>query len=436
MERKKIAILGPGSIGKQTMEVLGQKHMRKIYELVSVSGYGDKDIKSIEKAIAEFDIKKVSFAVLEVAEQFKQLYPEVEVLYGENHLEKIINETELDYSVISVSGAVGIKATIASLEKGLITCIATKEVLVAAGPLVMELAKRMEKKFNKLQILRPIDSEHNAIWQALRAVENKNGFNLEEVRRIIITASGGSLKNWSIEDLHKATPDDVTKGHPTWSMGAKITVDSATMVNKALEVIEAHFLFGLPYEKIAILRHNQSITHGIVETIDKFHIEQKASPDMRMPIQYALTYLDRFEFNLSEPMEYSEKAGEWKSLDYNKIDYMDPERYPAFHIAMHFGMKGGLMPAIMNAANEVIVNEGFLKGKIKFTEIPKLLLGVCSYFETCFEWDIKELTLKDILDVDQKVRKHTLDVLYCNNIIDYLDEDIKFAKEHQWGAKK
>ncbi len=436
MKRKKIAILGPGSIGKQTMEVLDQTHIRERHELVSVSGYDDNDITPIGEAVDNFNVKKVSFAVPKAVEQFKQLHPEVEVLSGEDHLEKIINETDLDYSVISVSGAVGIKATIASLEKGLITCIATKEVLVAAGPLVMDLAKRMEQKFNRTQILRPIDSEHNAIWQALRAVENKNGFNLEEVRRIIITASGGSLKNWSIEDLHKATPDDVTKGHPTWSMGAKITVDSATMVNKALEVIEAHFLFGLPYEKIAILRHNQSITHGIVETIDKFHIEQKASPDMRMPIQYALTYPDRFEFNLSEPMKYSEKVGEWKSLDYNKIDYMDPERYPAFHIAMHFGMKGGLMPAIMNAANEIAVNEGFLKGIISFTDIGKVILNTCSIFEKDYRWG-EELNWDNILEADQRAREYTRKILISvpGGSLDELNAK-EFAKEHQWGAKE
>ena len=220
-------------------------------------------------------------------------------------------------------------------------------------------------------------------------------------------------------------------------MGAKITVDSATMINKALEVIEAHFLFGLPYEKIAILRHNQSITHGIVETIDGFHIEQKASPDMRMPIQYALTYPERLLFDLSEPMEYSRKIGEWKSLDYNKIDYMDPERYPAFHIALHFAMKGGLMPTIMNAANEVIVNEGFLKGKIKFTDISKMLLRVCKTFEHAYNWNT-ELTWENILGADQITRRYIQNILENSNVEKFLEfnDDIEFAKRNQWGIKE
>ncbi len=433
MERKKIAILGPGSIGLQTMDVLSQEHIRDKFELVSVSGYGDKDIQPISEAVKKFKIKKVSFALPKAAEKFKELHSQVEVLSGEDHLERIIMETDLDYSVISVSGAVGINATIASLKKGLITCIATKEVLVAAGPLVMNLAKEMQKKYNKEQILRPIDSEHNAVWQALRTVNN-----MEEVRRIIITASGGSLKNWPIEKLSSATPEDVTKGHPTWDMGAKITVDSATMVNKSLEVIEAHFLFGLPYNKIAILRHNQSVTHGIVETIDKFHIEQKASPDMRMPIQYALTYPERLPFVLSDPMEYSNKIGEWKTLEYNKIDYMDPERYPAFHIALHFAMKGGLMPAIMNAANEIAVTEGFLKGIIKFTDISKLILFVCSKLEREYNWNT-ELTWEKILKANRDTREYTKEILHreeLNVILNLNNDDIGVAKIWQWGVKQ
>jgi 1-deoxy-D-xylulose-5-phosphate reductoisomerase len=273
------------------------------------------------------------------------------ILAGMEGLIKISTLKKADIILNSVVGAVGIVPLLSAIRKGKRIALANKESLVIAG----EIIARETKKYGA--VLLPVDSEHNAIFQALQ------GNKMESVRKLIITASGGPFKDHPGDRLKEITVEQALD-HPTWKMGKKITIDTATMMNKGLEVIEAHYLFDMPYEKIDVVIHPQSIVHSLVEYVDGSVIAQMSNPDMRLPIQYALTYPERRN-GVIKPLNLAEKG----RLDFFPVDF---SKFRAFFLALEAGKTGGTMPACMNAANEAAVMN-FLNKKISFDMIPELV---------------------------------------------------------------
>lgn len=276
---------------------------------------------------------------------------QTQMSYGSEALEELVSHPEVDIVVAGIVGAAGLASSLAAARAGKTLALANKESLVVAGPLMLEAVRA-----NGARML-PIDSEHSAVFQALSA-----GKSMDQVRRIILTASGGSLREMPIEKLEQASIEQAL-AHPTWSMGRKITVDSATMMNKSLEIIEARWLFDIAPEKISVVIHPQSFIHSMVEFIDGSVIAQLSPPDMRLPIQYALTYPNRLEcparrVDWSVPM-----AMDWKPADL--------DRYPALRLGYEVAKAGGTAGAVLNGANEAAVDL-FLNGQIRFTDIEKV----------------------------------------------------------------
>lgn len=277
-----------------------------------------------------------------------------ELVWGDSGIERMVTDAETDTVVAAMVGAAGLRATVTALEAGKTVCLANKETLVVGGPLVTGLAKRYECE------LLPIDSEHSAIWQCLKAGAGA------EVARIILTASGGPFRLKPLGEFERITITEALR-HPTWNMGPKITIDSATMMNKALEIIEAHWLFGLPADRIDVVIHPQSMVHSMVEYVDGSVVAQISPPDMRLPIQYALTHPDRVpcpaaKLDLTAP-------GRWE------FEAPDPERYPALRLGYEVIEAGGSAGAALNAANEVAVAR-FLDQQIRFIDIVPLCRSV------------------------------------------------------------
>ncbi|MCZ8512333.1 1-deoxy-D-xylulose-5-phosphate reductoisomerase [Paenibacillus filicis] len=372
---KKISILGStGSIGTQTLDVVSHYP-----ELFAVEGLaGGHNVELLAEQARAFKPKKVSVATKALADKLLADIPSgTEVFYGEEGLLEIAAATDADVVVTALVGSQGLKPTLAAVEAGKQIGLANKETLVSAGHLVTELASR-----RNVQLL-PIDSEHSAIFQCL------NGESKERIHNITLTASGGSFRDRTREELHGVTVQDALK-HPNWSMGAKITIDSATMVNKGLEVIEAHWLFGLSYEQINVLIHPESIIHSFVEFVDHSIIAQLGMPDMRVPIQYALTYPDRMR-TPSQRLSLAEVG----RLHFRE---MDLDRYPCLRMAYESGRAGGSVPAVFNAANEVAV-ERFLKGEIGFLHIEDLIASVLDRHTA-----VKVPELQHILEIDRWAR--------------------------------
>ncbi len=274
--------------------------------------------------------------------------PRTEVLFGESGIERLCSAPEVDVVVSAIVGAAGLRGTWIALEQGKRVAIANKETLVVAGPLVMELARRTNAA------LLPVDSEHSAIFQALQAGR------ANEVRRVVLTSSGGPFRGRSFTQLQDVTPQEAL-AHPTWNMGPKITIDSATMMNKALEVIEAKWLFGLRDDQIDVVVHPQSIVHSFVEFVDGSVMAQLSPPDMRLPIQYALTYPERCE-------SVAEKLN-WRSAFDLHFEPPDLDAFPALRLGFEVASRGGTCGAVLNAANEAAV-ERFLAGSLGFCDIP------------------------------------------------------------------
>lgn len=346
---KKIALIGStGSIGTQTLDVL-----RAHPESFCLEGMAaGTNIDLFVQQVHEFGPKKASVATKELAERVRLQLPEhVELYYGEQGLIEVAAGTDADTVVTAIVGSAGLPATLAAIEEGKHIALANKETLVTAGHLVTERAKQ------KGVALLPVDSEHSAIFQCL------NGERAEEVEQITLTASGGSFRDLTREQLRNVTVEDALK-HPNWSMGAKVTIDSATMVNKGLEVIEARWLFDLPFEKIGVLLHPESIIHSFVEYRDGSVIAQLGTPDMRVPIQYALSY----------PHRWTSKARRLSLAEVGKLHFreMDFERFPCLRLAYECGKIGGTATSVYNAANEVAVAR-FLNGSISFLEIETII---------------------------------------------------------------
>ncbi|MBP1155971.1 MULTISPECIES: 1-deoxy-D-xylulose-5-phosphate reductoisomerase [unclassified Paenibacillus] len=372
---KKISILGStGSIGTQTLDVVS--HYPEQYTVEGLSG--GYNIKLLAEQIRRFRPRKASVATKELAERLSLEIPsDVQLFYGEEGLVEIAAGTEAEFVVTAVVGSQGLQPTLAAIEAGKHIGLANKETLVSAGHLVTELANR-----SGVQLL-PIDSEHSAIFQCLQ------GESREQIHKITLTASGGSFRDRSRDELQNVTVEDALK-HPNWAMGAKITIDSATMVNKGLEVIEARWLFGLSYDQIEVLIHPESIIHSYVEFEDYSIIAQMGLPDMRVPIQYALTY----------PNRQRTPGDRLRLADIGKLHFreMDFGRYPCLRMAYESGRAGGSMPTVYNAANEVAV-ERFLKREISFLEIERVIEEVMAEHELVAFPD-----LRAILDIDQWAR--------------------------------
>jgi 1-deoxy-D-xylulose-5-phosphate reductoisomerase len=374
---KKISILGAtGSIGTQTLEVI-ENHSDTLG--LAAMSFG-KNVSAGLEMIHKFHPKLVAVQSKEVRDQIINEVPAgTKIVCGENGLVEVAVYKDAELLVNAVLGSIGLLPTLAAIDAGKTIAFANKETLVTAGHLVMKAAR--EKGVDVL----PVDSEHSAIFQCLR------GENEKQVSRLILTASGGSFRDKSRQDLEGVTVEQALN-HPNWSMGSKVTIDSATMMNKGLEVIEAHWLFGVSYEQIDVILHKESMIHSMVEYVDTSVIAQLGLPDMKVPIQYALTYPDRLELKGSKRLNLWE-AGK---LHFEKIDYA---RFRCLAFAFEAGKTGGTMTTVLNAANEAAVDL-FLNGKMAFLEIDTLIEKALEQHTV-----IPEPDLETIQAVDEHTRK-------------------------------
>ncbi|WP_428416117.1 1-deoxy-D-xylulose-5-phosphate reductoisomerase [Phocicoccus schoeneichii] len=367
---KIISILGvSGSIGTQAIDVL-RNHKDK-FQLGAISV--GRNINYLEEILEEFNPPLVS--VMEESDylNLKQNYPEIEFTYGDEGLIDVATY-KTDLLLTAVMGSVGLIPTIKAIESGTDIALANKETLVAAGSIVMQKAKEYNVK------IIPVDSEHSAIYQCL------NGENLSEVKNIIITASGGSFRDLTREELKSVTLKDALN-HPNWSMGQKITIDSATMMNKGLEVIEAKHLFDLETTQIKTLLHRESMIHSMVEFVDNSMMAQIGNSDMRTAIQYAFSYPERI---------YKDNPLDFNTISTLNFKPMDLERFKMLKFAYDALEIGGTMPAVMNAANEFAVAE-FLNGKIEFLEIEDIVESRMNQHQVVQNPDLETILYYDAL---------------------------------------
>ncbi|KZN97630.1 MAG: 1-deoxy-D-xylulose-5-phosphate reductoisomerase [Bacillaceae bacterium] len=374
---KKIILLGAtGSIGQQTLDVI--RANPDSFRLVAMS-FGE-NIELGLKAVHEFKPELVAVKNREIYDQIRLNIPSnCQLTYGHDGLCETAAYHKGEIVVNAVIGSVGLIPTLKAIEAKKTVALANKETLVTAGQIVTDYARK-----HNVQIL-PVDSEHSAIFQCL------NGEKKESVERLILTASGGSFRDKSRNELKHVTVKEALN-HPNWSMGAKITIDSATMMNKGLEVIEAHWLFSVSYDQIDVLLHKESVIHSMVEFHDGSIIAQLGTPDMKIPIQYALTYPNRIPSYESERLDLT-KYGQ---LHFEKIDF---DRYRCLKFAFDSGKIGGTMPAVLNAANEVAVN-AFLEDKIPFLKIEELVERALEEHAPLFN-----PTLEDIQEADGRTRQ-------------------------------
>ncbi len=346
---KNITILGStGSIGTSALDVV---RALDDYNIVALSA--NRNYKLLIEQIIEFEPEYVSIGTEEGYEKIKEKFPNLKVFYGDEGLKELGKLDETDTILTAVSGSIGIESTLEAIKKEKRIALANKETMVAAG----ELINKMLKEY-KAEII-PVDSEHSALFQALEGNASK------EVKKLILTASGGPFRGRNREEVEDVGVEEALK-HPNWSMGSKITIDSATLVNKGLEVIEANQLFGINYDNIEVLVHPQSIIHSMVEYCDSSIIAQLGLPDMKVPIQYAFTYPNRIPNYKLKGLDFVKKAS---TLTFELPNHTV---FRGIELAFKAGKVGGTMPCVFNGANEVAV-ELFLEGKIKFLDIYKAI---------------------------------------------------------------
>ncbi|MGE5629404.1 MAG: 1-deoxy-D-xylulose-5-phosphate reductoisomerase [Solirubrobacterales bacterium] len=379
---KNICILGAtGSIGTQTLDVIRSDSSN--FKLMSISS--NKNVNTTISIIKEF--KPLYAAVTDIAAYnainsfCRETNSKTEVLYGMEGLNKIVCQPEIDIVVTSVVGMIGLVPTINAIKSGKDIALANKETLVAGGSLVMK-----EVSLNNVKIL-PVDSEHGAVFQCLQ------GNSREDINNILLTASGGPFRGKTINDLMNISVEEALN-HPKWNMGKKISIDSATLMNKGLEVIEAHWLFGVDYENIKVVVHPQSIIHSMVEYKDGSIIAELSDPDMKLPIQYALNYPKRKE-SVIKPLNFFETG----NLSFEKPDM---DTFKCLKLAYQAGKTGGTLPAILNAANEAAV-ELFLNKKIKFLDISRIIEECMLKFSYTHDFQIE-----DVILLDRKVKEYII----------------------------
>ena len=367
---KRLVILGAsGSIGMQTIDVVLQHPDEFSIQAIGIG----RNIEQLHRILKEIDVRIVSVQNEKDAESLAAIYPDITFHHGDEG--RITLASSCDYDVLgnALVGFAGFMPTLTAIESGHDVALANKETLVCGGSLI-------EKALNKYgRKLYPIDSEHSAIFQALQ------GNDPQDVKRLIITASGGSFRNLTRDQLKDVTVEQAL-AHPNWSMGAKITIDSADMMNKGFEVIEAHWLFRMPYERIDVLMHPESVIHSMVEYVDHSVMAQMGVPDMRLPIQYALTVPKRWPLN--------EETLDLAAIGALHFSRPDTDRFPLLALAYEAGRKGGNLCAVMNAANEA-ANLAFREGKIPFLMIEDIVIGAV---REC-EWDPME-TVQALIQAD------------------------------------
>lgn len=351
---KRCCVLGvTGSIGVQTVDVCTAHP--EAFQITSISA--GRNIPQLKKLIAQLpQLKAVCVQEEADCQRLAQEYPDLEWVWGETGLLRLSERDDYDVLVNALVGFVGLKPTLQAIEAGHDIALANKETLVVAGAFVNAACHKHHVA------LLPIDSEHSAIFQCLQ------GSRREQLSRLIITASGGSFRDKTREELRGVTVAQAL-AHPNWSMGAKITIDSATMMNKGFEVIEAHWLFDVDFDHIDVLIHKESVIHSLVEYQDHAVIAQLGTADMRLPIQYALSYPERLELFNSQPLDLAAVG----TLHFAPADFA---RYPLLGLAYEAGRKQGTLPAVMNAANEE-ANAAFREGKISFLDIEELVIDAC-----------------------------------------------------------
>ncbi|MDS3862346.1 1-deoxy-D-xylulose-5-phosphate reductoisomerase [Thermosynechococcaceae cyanobacterium BACA0444] len=382
---KAITLLGStGSIGTQTLDIVA--HHPDKFRIVGLAA--GRNLELFIPQVRQFRPEIISIAdpnqKQALLDGLVGLDSLPKIVFGAEGIAEVAAYGDAQAVVTGIVGCAGLLPTIAAIKAGKDIALANKETLIAGGPVVLPLVEEYGVK------LLPADSEHSAIFQCLQGVPTGG------LRRIILTASGGAFRDWPVEKLNQVTVADALK-HPNWSMGPKITVDSATLMNKGLEVIEAHYLFGASYDQIDIVIHPQSIIHSLIELQDTSVLAQLGWPDMRLPLLYALSWPERV-------------ATDWSPLDLVKSGDLtfrtpDHQKYPCMNLAYGAGRAGGAMPAVLNAANEQAVAL-FLDGQVDFLDIPRLIELTCSQFE---HQNIPAPGLADILHADQWARARVQD---------------------------
>lgn len=383
---KKITLLGStGSIGTQTLDIVQQYPDQ--FRVVGLAA--GRNVELLSAQIRQFKPEIVAISAEDKLEELRQAIADVDpqpiLVAGQEGVVEVARYGDAEAVVTGIVGCAGLLPTIAAIQAGKDIALANKETLIAGGPVVLPLIQQYGVK------LLPADSEHSAIFQCLQGVPEGG------LRRILLTASGGAFRDWPVENLSTVTVADALK-HPNWSMGPKITIDSATLMNKGLEVIEAHFLFGLDYDRIDIVIHPQSIIHSLIELQDTSVLAQLGWPDMRLPLLYALSWPDRI---------YTD----WQTLDLVKagtLTFREPDhhKYPCMQLAYAAGRAGGSMPAVLNAANEQAVAL-FIDEQIQFLDIPRVIETVCDRHR---DDNRSQPTLEDILSADRWARQEAIAV--------------------------
>lgn len=376
---KGLVVLGAtGSIGVNTLDVVSQHPER--FKIIALSARNNHELlfKQCLQFQPEFAVLECEQAAKELQEKLRLTNCKTQVLIGQAALTDIVQLSQVDTVMAAIMGAAGLMPTLAAVRAGKRILLANKEALVMAGELFIAEARRCKAE------LLPIDSEHNAVFQCFPA-DFELGTHPKGVRKIVLTASGGAFRNLPLEQLSNVTPEQACK-HPNWNMGKKITVDSATMMNKGLEVIEAHYLFGMSPDKIEVLLHPQSIIHSLVEYDDGSMLAQLGNPDMRTPIAHALAWPERITSGVST----------LDLLAQGQLDFsaLNAKRYPCLDLAYQALKTGGTAPTILNAANEVAV-ERFLAGKIKFTDIHKIVAETLECLSVEFNTELQQIILSD-----------------------------------------
>ena len=378
MQKRKVVLLGStGSIGTSTLKVAGEIPER--LEIIALAA--NSSVEALAQQARETGVKHVALYDASKENELRTALPEgVKIHLGAEGLSEVATLADADMVLVAIVGTAGLHPALAAIEAGKDLAVASKEILVMAGELVMAAAERKGVK------VLPVDSEHNAIFQCLNGHEGGE----REVSRLILTASGGPFRQTPTEELKKVTLAQALK-HPTWEMGRKITIDSSTLFNKGLEMIEARWLFGIEMERIDVIVHPQSIVHSMVEYIDGSVLAQMSNTDMCFPIQYAVTWPDRVPGGL-KPLDFAELA----KLEFEAPRYDD---FPALNLARRAGEVGGTLPAVFNAANEVAV-DAFCAGEIAYLEIASVVHEVMEGHQVQQANDLTSL-----IDADQMARQ-------------------------------